>query len=283
MNGEFFERFILGFTVKVLPYWIITFIVINFFALQIWSDCPLWLVLIICVIIFWSTMKHFELEVDPNSCKVTKHFLWGNLYPYWPGFNFVSIFEKIMYIIDTQKHNSTTDEGDWDTLDDKMKGKWKVLWRPDIRNHKTRNKNMLAYVLTTISNIDNDIKLTVNEKVTDYCLPKTSKEAKEQRNTAIKKEELQGEDFSRGYGLEIINSGLEDLDYSDETEKARKAKKAMLEFQDSVNVLMKSPTNPHGCETVAEAQKIVKAKMLEGNYKQIEVTNPGNVPVVINP
>ncbi len=282
MSEQFFERIILGFIIKVLPYWIITYIFVNFITSQIWSDCPLWLVLIICVIIFWSTLKYFELEVDPNSSKVTKNTIGGKLTPYWPGFNFISIFEKLMYTVDTQKHNSTKETGDWDTTDDKMKGAWKVLWRVNIRDHKNRNKNMIAYVQTTISNIDSNISLTVNQKITNFCLPKTSQEAKENRKDALKKKDLQSEGLCEEYGIEIIDSGLEDLDYSDATEEARKAKKAMDEFQKSVNALMKSPTNPHGCETVAEAQKIVKAKMLN-NYQEIEINNPTGVPVVINP
>ena len=282
---EFLRRFIWGFIWKVLPFWVLFFLFTLFILNHIWEDPtpPIWVTLAICIIVYWSTINSFMLEVVPNSCQTTKNTLFGNKAAYWPGFNWISILEKPFRLVDTSKHNTTKRKGDWDCTDDKVVGEWKVLWRPDIRNVNTRDENMIKYVETTEANIESDIDLTVNLLMTAFCLPRTSESAKNDQQVALTTGNLQNEELCWRYGLEVVNSGLEDLDYSKETEEARKAKKAMNEFQLAVNNLMQSATNPHGCKTVEQAQKIVKAKMLGGNYKEIEISNPTGVPVVVNP
>ena len=89
-------------------------------------------------------------------------------------------------------------------------------------------------------------------------------------------------DICEEYGIEIVDCGVEDMDYSEETEKARADERQMKAFQKAVDALM-DLNNPNHCSSLVEAEKIVKAKMLGGNYKQIEITNPTGTPVVVNP
>ena len=274
-----------GFFIYELPVWVVIALAIYILVKLAFPGWPseryeYWYFVILYVAIFGISLYQywFSVEVEANTSIVMQNSVTGSLSPKWPGFNWKSLFDYIKYTVDTQKHLSTKESGDWDAEDDKMKGTWKVLWRVNIKNN--RDGNMVKYVQTTEANIESAIKLIANQKITDYCNGKPSDEIKKEREKILEKSAF-GK-ICDEYGIEILDCGMEDMDYSDASEEAREAVRAAQAFQKAVDSLM-DKKNPNHCTSVEEARKIVKAKMLGGNYQEIEINNPTKVPIVVSP
>lgn len=314
---EFFIRFFRDFFKKILPVWVIIAVVITVAVLLVWRALTsiyedltwegyyAYWIMIFYFIVYAVSLTKFAVEVDQNECLNYEDSRDGSIHPKWPGFNWVGFYERVWksdrFEVNTQKHNTTEELGDWDTggqnanaqntgeqLNDTLVGKWKTLWRVDVKDSKTRDKNMRKFCLVTDSNIESAMKLTAEIAMTVYCQTRDAEKAKAEKSQALPKSTYyEPGGVCSSYGIEILDSGAGDLDYSKEVRDARKSSSEMRPFrkafQDSVNELMKSPTNPHGCTDPVEAQKIVKAKMLAGNYKQIDISNTTGTPVVINP
>jgi hypothetical protein len=299
MNNDIKDRIFISFCKRVLPVWgaisIIVVIVIfmlwnTLFDDLIWKGYYSWLIIIINLIIYSFSIPRFGCEVQQNTCLVYQNSVTGSLNPKWPGFNWVGLFEKPLksdrFEINTQKHITTTEEGDWNTSDDTLVGRYKILWRVDTKNTTTRDQNIKSYVGVTDPNIVAALTLSADVGITVFCNSKTAENAKKDMESILSKDTFK--DQVDAYGIEILETEMEDLDYSKEIQDARKSSTEMKAFRkaflESVDELMYDPTkNPHGCKDPVEAQKIVKAKMLSGNYKQVDVSNTTGTPIVLNP
>ncbi len=294
-HSDTFSRFVWGFIVDVLPYWIAIY-----FALKYAMDVVIgqgeydtfWIqALCFCIYLYLVASGTSSITVDQNTCKNYEHAITGWISTKWPGFNWLGLFAKQMkdpkkFIVDTTKHQNTTGNGDWSAEDDKMKGGYSILWRVGIHDIPNRDRNMVKYVKTTDDNIEADIKLTCGQVMTKFCRERPSDKAKKEMEDAIKKTDFEGPDgVCNGAGIEILKCGLSDLDYSDETEKDR----AKMRRMDSFNQLVLKRLNGMGIKKIedakpeerAEAERVVKADMLGGNYQEIQVT-PG-VKVIVTP
>ena len=275
------------FFANVIPVWVIITLALWIIIKLILPEWPkenhgyqYWYFVILNIGIYGTSLYKywFSVEVEVNTSQVLQNRITGSLHPKWPGFEWKSIFDYLKYTIDTQKHLSTKDSGDCSAKDDMMRYSWKVLWR--VNTKCNRDENMKKYVQTTEANIESAIKLFVNGLITDFCYTRLSDNVKRDRKLILIKDKFI--DICEEYGIEIVDCGVEDMDYSEETEKARADERQMKAFQKAVDALM-DLNNPNHCSSLVEAEKIVKAKMLGGNYKQIEITNPTGTPVVVNP
>jgi hypothetical protein len=285
-----FDRLIWGFMVKVFPILVIIFIAYRYLANMFFPDGDAFYkyagVLVLSITSFYPyIIRHYYIG-EANRCRIAQHEWLGWLSPKWPGINWMGLFEFFPDTIeeqDTSKHFSTPITGDWDVKDDNMKGKCQVMWWNNIA--KNRNRNMVKFVKAKIETITDAIILETNIVMTDYCWGSLSADdAKDNKSSALPPSKFSDE--CEMFGIAVFKSAVEDLDFSAETEAARKTKRAMSAFSVSVDELMESSTNPHGFKHDdagrSEARKTVKLGMFGGNFKQVEIANPTDTKVVIN-
>ena len=134
---------------------------------------------------------------------------------------------------------------------------------------------MQKYVLTTDSNIQSAITLAANMHIIQWLYERSAKDAKSEQKNALTANIF--DSVCEEYGIIIISCGLKDLDFSPEIRAARKAEAEMKAFQSAIKVLTDAGVDSN------EALRTVKAHLLKGNYKQIEVTGGGAGNVIVNP
>ncbi len=283
------KKLTVDFLLKVLPVWV-GIIIGVYFLRWLFSDYlpdeTFWWCTIIDIILCVTSLTSGWLteEVDLNTIKASQDPL-GNLNIQTEGINFKGLLDENKKTEDTSKDKELEIKGDSDVKGDK-KMPWTVIFIYNV--NISNNNDVRQFMRTVIKNIEDGLKLATIARMTDFCLGKTIEEIKERRAEAITKDLSSIIKVCKEYGIKIIECGLVDPDYSDETEKALAEKKQVSMMQEMVNGLMYDSTkNPNGFPNddkgKAEAWKIVKAKMLGGNYKQTEVTNSTGSPVVINP
>jgi hypothetical protein len=281
------KKLTVDFFLKVLPVWVGIIIGVWFlrwlFSDYLPNETFWWCVIIDMILCVLSlTSGWLTEEVDINTIKASQSPS-GRIDLQTEGFNFKSILSENKKTEDTSKDKEIEVKGDCDVKGDKkMPYKVKVIYNINTANYDDVRK----YMRTTIKNIEDAFKLAIEPRMSDFCLKKTPEEVKEQRAQAITKDIFNA--VCKEYGIKIIDCNLVDVDYSEETEKALAEKKQVAMMQEMVNGLMYDSTkNPNGFPNDdkgrAEAWRIVKAKMLGGNFKQTEVTNSTGSPVVINP
>lgn len=283
------KKLTVDFFLKVLPVWVGIIIGVEFlnwlFSYYLPNETFWWRVIIDIILCVTSlTSGLLTEEVDLNTIKASQDPL-GNLNIQTEGINFKGLLDENKKTEDTSKDKELEIKGDSDVKGDK-KMPWTVIFIYNV--NISSNNDVRQFMRTVIKNIEDGLKLATIARMTDFCLGKTIEEIKERRAEVITKDLSSIIKVCKEYGIKIIECGLVDPDYSDETEKALAEKKQVAMMQEMVNDLMYDEIKnkhgfPHDDKGKAEAWKIVKAKMLGGNYKQTEVTNTTGSPVVINP
>ncbi len=284
---------ILGFFTNVAPWLLLIYFVLAltinwlFSALlseenfEFWNNEIFWLKVIACLGVVWAMFANglFYAMVPINTSKIYQDVLFGSIYPKWPGLNWVGLLQVFNTDKKTDKHLDTVGSGDAEagsgntTSKDTMTFKWKVIWVVDITANRT--KNMVKYVLTTDANVESAITLAANMHIIQWIAERSADEAKSQQKSGLPATIF--DDVCTEYGIRIIKSGLEDLDYSEAIREARKGEREMQALNSAIKVLTDAGT------PLEEAREIVKMRFLK-NYKGFRIFgNSGNNPIIVNP
>ncbi|MBS3905387.1 MAG: hypothetical protein KGZ39_08700 [Simkania sp.] len=295
-DSNFFKSIdvlVLGFVTNVAPWLILIYFLISLVVswmtgailsaenFDFWSNEIFWLKVIIWLGVMWAMFANglFYAMVPINTAKIYQDVLFGSIYPKWPGLNWVGLLQTFNSEKNTDKHLDTTGSGDAEagstnmTGKDTMTFKWKVIWVVDITANRTAN--MIKYVLTTDANIQSAVTLAANMHIIQWIAERSADQAKAEQKTGLPSTTFS--DVCSEYGIRIIKSGLEDLDYSETIREARKVEREMQSFNAAVKVLTDAfVPDP-------EAREIVKMRMLK-NYKGIRMFQDGNNPnpVIVN-
>jgi len=285
-NGEIFDRLVIKFFPNALPYIVALFIFLRLILNLImnslgFDDLDFWTIIFWLVIVLWIMFANdlFISNVEVNQTEIYQGRITGTIYSKWPGFNWVSLLQTKIDTKETEKHLDTSGTGDAETSGgavgggDNMSFAWKVIYRVNIEND--RDENMRKYVLTTDANIASAITLAANMHIIQWLYERTSTNAKLQQKTALTADIF--DSVCEEYGIVIISCGLKDLDFSPEIRAARKAEGEMKAFESAIKVLTDAGVDAN------EALRTVKAHLLKGNYKQIDVTGNGAGNVIVNP
>lgn len=274
MEKNSFNRILSGFVKNVLLYLILILIaqIIFFIGFYRAFELPFdgidfCYFIIAYVIIGGAYTRSKVVEVKVNERQVFQNRT-GELDEKIPGDNFVSPFQNLFKIVDTQKHYEIESIGDAPAKNDLMKYKFKIFWQPNIQENV--KENMEKYVKTTPENISSALKGAGEAKIITFIFAQENAfEAKSKKDESLTKDDLS--DLCEEFGIRITKITVNDFDYSPEFQEALKTESAMKMFNKAVDALMKGDNPPHD---VSEAIKIVKGKMIKG-FKDYEITNRG--------
>ncbi|MDQ3245002.1 MAG: hypothetical protein M3P22_01460 [bacterium] len=280
MNSETTKRLIVGFLSYILLYLIILVVLILILFLIFYSvyeiefeSTDFWILILIEILASSGFLMNRLKETKPNECDAYQGIISGKIYLCWPGTNWVSPLQRFFRNVDIIKNLETFDSEISSAKDDDMSYTWRTLYIVNTEND--RDKNMRKFIKTTEAYIAASIKISNDLKTSTWLASHISEDAKKTQEEALDKRVLENE--CEEYGIRIKKNALTDLDFSKETDEARKTIRKMKAFQDSVNELMKGTNAP---EDIKAAHRIVKAQML-ANYREYEFTGDSDVKKTI--